>query len=436
MRKKGLGFFALASIVIGSQIGSGAFVLPSVLAPFKTIGLFGWGISVSGAIALALICAELASHLPKNGGPHVYVGEAFGHTASFFTAWIYWIISWSSSSVLLVTTVNYLKTITGTLTAFENISIELMILFTVTYVNVIGVKFSGIIETILTVLKIIPLIVLPIIFFFFFEPSYFDFSIKSVAGETDLLSILSKTALLTFWGFIGVECATTPAESVINPSKTIPRAIVWGTICVALIYVINTVSVIGVTGFEALQHTCAPYATAMGKIFPKYSDVAISMMAIIVCVGTLNAWTLTSSQIAYGAVSDGLFPKIFAKTNKADAPVFSLWISAIGMVPFLVMSEINCMQHGIDRLIDLLVSIFVFVYLVCCISFTKMIKKWYSEKGKRIKMIILSQIAVLFCIFTLYQDLLASFIVLCIFLALGFPVFWKRRKDINLFNGK
>ena len=434
MRKKGLGFLALVSIVIGSQIGSGAFVLPSVLAPFKTIGLLGWGVSVSGAIALALIFAELASHLPKNGGPHVYVGEAFGKTASFFTAWIYWIISWSSSSVLLVTAVNYLKAITGTLTTFECISIELMILFVVTYINVIGVKFSGIIETILTVLKVIPLIVLPVIFFFFFEPSYFNFSMKDVAGNTDLLSVISKTALLTFWGFIGVECATTPAESVRNPSKTIPRAIVLGTSCVALIYVINTVSVIGVTGFDVLTNTCAPYAIAMGKIFPKYSDIAISIMAIIVCIGTLNAWTLTSSQIAYGAVSDGLFPKIFARTNKSDAPVFSLWISAFGMIPFIVLSEVNCMQHGIDRLIDLLVSIFIFVYLVCCISFMKMIKRWYPDKNKRIKMILLSQFAVLFCIFTLYQDLLASFVVLCIFLALGFPVFWKHRKNIKFSN--
>lgn len=432
MTKKGLGFLALVSIVIGSQIGSGAFVLPSVLAPFKTIGLLGWCVSVAGAIALALIFAELASHLPKNGGPHVYVGEAFGRTASFFTAWIYWIISWSSSSVLLVTTVNYLKTITGSLTTLESISIEIIMLFAITCINVIGVKFSGIIETILTGLKVIPLVILPVIFFFFFEPSYFNFSIKDVAGNTDILSVISKTALLTFWGFIGVECATTPAESVKNPSKTIPRAIVIGTACVALIYIINTVSVIGVVGFDELLNTCAPYATAMSKIFPGYSNIAISVMAMIVCVGTLNAWTLTSSQIAYGAVSDGLFPKIFAKTNKADAPVFSLWISSIGMVPFLILSEINCMQHGLERLIDLLVSIFIFIYLVCCISFMKMIKKWYLSKGKRLRMIALCQFAILFCIFTLYQDLFASFMVLCIFLLLGVPIFWKHRNIIKL----
>ena len=436
MRKKGLGFLSLVSIVIGSQIGSGAFVLPSVLAPFKTIGLLGWGVSVSGAIVLALIFAELASHLPKNGGPHVYVGEAFGRVTSFFTAWIYWIISWSSSSVLLVTTLNYLKMITGSLTTLEGLSIELMILFAVTYVNVVGVKFSGIIETVLTFLKVIPLIVLPVIFFFFFDPSHFHFSIKTIAGDADPLSVISKTALLTFWGFIGVECATTPAESVKNPSKTIPRAIVIGTICVALIYILNTVSVIGVVGFDDLLNTCAPYAMAMSKIFSHFSDVAISVVAIIVCVGTLNAWTLTSSQIAYGAVSDGLFPKIFAKTNKADAPVFSLWISSIGMIPFLILSEINCMQHGLERLIDLLVSIFIFVYLVCCISFVKMIKKWYPNKGKRLRMMALSQFAILFCIFTLYQDLTASFIVLCIFLILGFPIFWKHRNDIRTWSSQ
>ena len=86
-RSKELGFIALVSIVIGSQLGSAAFVLPSQLAPFKTVGLLGWIVSVAGAISLALMFSDLSSHLPKNGGPHVYVSAAFGRIAGFFTAW-------------------------------------------------------------------------------------------------------------------------------------------------------------------------------------------------------------------------------------------------------------------------------------------------------------------------------------------------------------
>ena len=430
---KELNFLALVSIVIGSQIGSGAFVLPSVLAPFKTVGLLGWIISVAGAISLALIFSELASHLPKNGGPHVYVGEAFGRTAAFFTAWIYWIISWSSSSVLLVTAMNYLISITVPFTSVQVVIIETIVLFIITYINIVGMKFAGVIETVLTAMKILPLIVLPTIFCLFFDSSHFKFSLREIAGDSDLLTVISKTALLTFWGFIGVECATAPAESVQNPSKTIPRAITIGTICVAIVYILNTVSIIGVVGFDALQKTNAPYAVVMSSIFPKYSDIAISIMAIIVCIGTLNAWTLTSGQIAYGAVSDGLFPKIFGKVNKSGAPVFSLVISAVGMIPFFIIEEMDCWRNGLEKLLDLLVSVFVFIYMVCGISYMRLIKKWYNDKVKRIKARILAQFAVTFCIFVLYQDLLASCIVLGIFIILGFPVFLKNKNNINLF---
>ena len=112
---KQLGFISLVSIVIGSQLGSAAFVLPSQLAPYKTIGIFGWIVSVAGAISLALVFSDLSSHIPKSGGPHVYVTSALGRTAGFFAAWIYWIISWASNSILLVTSVGYLTNITGKL---------------------------------------------------------------------------------------------------------------------------------------------------------------------------------------------------------------------------------------------------------------------------------------------------------------------------------
>ena len=430
---KKIGFLSLVSIVIGSQIGSGAFVLPSLLAPFKTVGLLGWIISVSGAISLALIFAELAAHLPKNGGPHVYVGAAFGRTASFYTAWLYWIISWASSSILLVTTVNYLEIITGHLSSITKIIIESTV-FIITFINILGVKFAGIISTILTALKVLPLIILPVIFLMFFDPSHFKISLNEVSNSSDLLTTLSKTALLTFWGFIGVECATAPAESVKNPSKNIPRAITIGTACVATIYIINTLSVIGVVGFEALEKTNAPYALVMGSIFPKYSDIAISVMAIIVCVGTLHAWTLTSGQIAYGAVSDGLFPKMFGKLNKSGAPVLALLITAFGMIPFFIIEEMDRWRSGLEKLLDIMVSIFVFIYMLCSIAYIMLIKKWYKEKNKRIKSYILAQFAITFCIFVLYQDILSSCIVLAIFIVLGIPVFWKNRHNIKLEN--
>lgn len=423
-----LGFIALVSIVIGSQLGSAAFVLPSQLAPFKTVGLLGWIVSVAGAISLALVFSDLSSHLPKNGGPHVYVSSAFGRVAGFFTAWIYWIISWSSNSVLLVTTIGYLTILTGTLSCPQIFAIEVAILSVITIVNIVGMKFSGVVETVLTGLKILPLLFLPVIFFMFFDPSFFKISIKEVVNTGDTLTTISQTALLTFWGFIGVECATTPAESVKNPKRTIPRAIIIGTSCVALIYLMNTISITGVVGFEKLEGTTAPYAVVMENIFGHYSNVAISLMAMIVCIGTLNAWTLTSGQIAYGAYKDGLFPKIFGKVNKTGAPNSALIIAAIGTLPFLALEQLH--HGGLAKLIDMLVSVFIYVYLICCISYMKLLKNWYTRKV-RLKKLILAEFSIIFCIFTLSQDIISSIIVLIIFILIGIPIFIKYKDMIK-----
>ena len=429
-RHKELNFIALVSIVIGSQIGSGAFILPSLLAPFGVVGLFGWIVSVSGAVSLALIFSELSSKLPKNGGPHVYVTEAFGRKAGFFTAWIYWLISWSSNSVLLVTTVSYLSIITGKLSSIEIIIIETIILSLITIVNILGVKFSGIVETVLTFLKVVPLVVLPVIFMFFFDWNNFHFNLNcSDLNCGGVAETVAKTGLLTFWCFIGVECATTPAESVKNPKKTIPMAIIIGTVSVAFIYLSNSITVIGVSGFDSLMQSDASYAVAMKKVFGSSSDFFISATAIIVCLGTLNAWTLTSGQIAYGAFEDKLFPKIFGKVNKSGAPVAAIIISSVGMIPFFIVEQMDFV-HGLNKLIDLLVSIFLIIYLVCAVSYMKMIRTWKKTTIAKIKAYSLAIFSVVFCVFVLAQNIIASLVVFFIFVLLGCPVFFKNKKNI------
>ena len=82
-----IGFWAVFSIVTGSQIGSGVFTLPPCLAPYGVLGLFGCLLAGLGAMALCYVFASLCSRLPKTGGPHVYVQHAFGPKIAFFSGW-------------------------------------------------------------------------------------------------------------------------------------------------------------------------------------------------------------------------------------------------------------------------------------------------------------------------------------------------------------
>ena len=73
-----MGFWAVLSFVVSSQVGSGVFLFPHTLAPFGTLGLLAWGLAGLGAILLALVFAGLCRRYPFTGGPHVYVTKGFG----------------------------------------------------------------------------------------------------------------------------------------------------------------------------------------------------------------------------------------------------------------------------------------------------------------------------------------------------------------------
>lgn len=434
--KRELGFVALVSIVIGSQIGASAFMNPALLAKYNLTGIIGLAIAAMGAISLSLVFSNLSSHLPKNGGPHVYVVEAFGRAAGFFTAWIYWIISWLSNAVLLSIIVGYLVIVTGELTSTEVIMLETFIVLVITCVNIIGVKFSGAAGIILTALKMIPFFILPLVFSAFFEASNFKISLSNLSFDFDAISTTSKVVLLGFFGFIGVECATAPAESVRDPKKTIPRALIMGTLIVAAVYIINVVSMVGLIGFERLAESSAPYAVAIEKIFGHSSKIAMSFMAIVVCVGTLNAWTLISGQIAYGAYEEGLFPSVFGKLNKSGAPVVALLLAAVGMIICFIVQQSDSLKDSLIKLVNISVSIFLYVYFVCCLAYMKLIPRWKKTTKERMKAYILSIFSIAFCVFVLAGDMLwetgtSSLLALAAFIILGVPIFLNNKKSIR-----
>jgi len=312
MEKK-LNFRSVVALVIGSQIGSGIFLLPTSLAPFGSISLFGWLISGAGALLLALVFSQLSMHTSKGGGPHVYIEKSFGRRSAFFTAWTYWIISWASSIAVIVAAIGYLSPLIGISGPVLALVLELTIITIITGINIKSASLAGSCEVFLTFLKCAPLILIPIVGFFFLKSSHFE-----LAPGLPVLKSLNTATLLTFWGFIGIECATTAAGIIENPTKTIPKAVLLGTLVVAGIYFLNSFAVMGIVPPELLLTSQAPYVDAATIMFGGGWNHVIAIIAFIACIGTLNAWVLTSGLIAAEASKEGLFPKIFSRLIKLE----------------------------------------------------------------------------------------------------------------------
>lgn len=370
MPSKFMGFWAVFAIVFGSQIGSGIFMLPSVLAPYGFFGIFGWCFAGIGAVLLALIFSELCAKYPQTGGPHVYIKAEFGNTSAFFIGWAYWLVSWISTSVVIVSAVAYLTPFFDNPSHNFNLSLEIALLLIVTALNCKSVKLSGQVEFALTILKFVPFVAVPLILF----PS-FDYSCISISSDFSRFStmkLINTVTILCFWGFIGVECATTPAGSVKNPGKTIPRAIIFGTCSVAFVYFVNNAAVMGIVPSASLINSTAPFVDAINAAAGKNVSYLLSAIAFVVCIGTLNAWVLTSAQISLGLAEDRLLPRFFAKKNKEESPYISVLISTLGLIPILILTKQKSFSEQISYIINFSVIVFLIVYVACCLAYVKM----------------------------------------------------------------
>ncbi len=416
-----MGFWAVASLVVGCQVGSGVFTLPSSLAIYGPISIFGWLISGTGAILLALIFSYLCMKMPKAGGPHVYVEAAFGKDASFFTAWTYWLISWVSSIVVLIAAVTFINHIIGDNGPVFNLILEIFILLIITLINIKGVSFAGRIELILTIFKCLPLIIIPIGGLMMINLD--NFTPLNPSNYSDFEAI-NKVSLFTLWGFVGLESATATAGSIKNPGKTIPRAVVLGTVFVAIIYMLNSIGIMAIIPYHQLASENAPYVRAAQILFGGKWDILIAVISCVACLGTLNAWVLTSGQIAYGAAKDKLLPKIFGNVNKNNSPYLSIILSFLGTVPILFITLDKNLISQVNAVLDFSVTAFLFIYLVCMLSFLKL------KMGNK-KQVMVCILAIIFCLWVLHSVSLLNLAISLLFVLSGIPIYiWcKRRKN-------
>ena len=183
---KKIGLITTTSLVVGNMIGAGIFILPASLSTYGSISLLGWVFTASGAIILAKIFSNLSKIIVnKSGGPYAYSKEGFGDFIGFLVAWGYWISTWISNAAIAIAIIGALSFFFPILetNSFLAVSIGLSMIWFFTWINSNGVRTSGKIQVITTVLKILPLVFVIIFGLFFF--SLDNFPKFNLTGETD-----------------------------------------------------------------------------------------------------------------------------------------------------------------------------------------------------------------------------------------------------------
>jgi len=336
--KRSMGLWMATALVVGNMIGSGIFLLPATLADAAgPVSLIGWAFTGAGAVLLALVFANLGRALPRTGGPYAYAKRAFGDFAGFWTAWGYWIAVWAGNAAIAVAFVSYL-TVFWPQVGDNNLLGALVgigLIWLLTFANILGVRESGRIQVITTVLKFVPLAVIGLVGIFFIDGGNYE----PFAPNGASIGLLSSTAALTLWAFIGLESATVPAEEVKDPERTIPRATMIGTVLATALYVLATAAIMGIIPTDQLAASASPFSDAAGQVFGGGWDKVIALVAMVSTFGALNGWILLQGRVPLAAAEDGMFPAPFARVHGTrKTPVFGLVVSSVLASAVLLMN--------------------------------------------------------------------------------------------------
>lgn len=383
MTKKALNLPILISLVVGNMIGTGIFMLPASLAEFGTISILSWVYTSIGAIFLALTFANLNKRFPKTGGPYVYCKEAFGKPVGFTIAYTYWISNLVSIAGIAVASIGYLGFLTPILNGnspqynpYLVLACELGAVWLFTIINIMGLHTAGVVQLILTVIKILPLLLVTLIGLgSIHTANLMHFNLSNDSNFT----AMSSAAAMTFWAFIGLEAATVPSESSQNPSD-IYKATIFGTLIASTVYIASTFVLMGMIPVTQLKNSQFPFAEASTLLFGPHAASIIAICAVISGLGALNVCVLVQGQIVFAAARDQLFPRLFAKLSQQDVPVAGhiLSSSLISLLLFLTMQP--SLLEQFNNIILLAALLTLTAYFVTSLS---ALKFFIKEKSSR-----------------------------------------------------
>ena len=433
--KKQLGLWTSTSLVVGNMIGAGVFMMPAALAKFGGISLLGWVCSAIGAFLIAKVFAHLSKLLPAaDGGPYAYSQKGLGDFAGFLVAWGYLVSVWCSNAAITVSFISALSTFIPALATNPYLAIGtgLATIWFLSWINSLGILTSGILQLITTILKIVPIVLIGLVGLFYIQWNNF---LPFNASGTSTIAAITATTTFTFFAFLGIECATIPSGSVANSATTVAKATTLGTLIATLVYILGTVSVMGMIPAAALKNSVTPFADAAVIIWGQGAKYWVSAGVAISAFGALNGYILIQGQLPYAVAKDQLFPQIFMRKNDKGVPVYGIVISSIFVSVFMAMNYTKGLAEQFQFLILLTTSTILIPYIFCTASYLLMrLRVVGITKNIFTGAIVLAALIFLFCIWIMlglgYETVFWGFVLTMSSVPIYVFAIWKRDQNL------
>ena len=374
--KRTLGLLDATSIVAGSMIGSGIFIVTAAM--MRDIGSPGWMLVLwllTGVITIfaALSYGELASMMPNAGGQYVYIQRAYGRMISFLYGWtVFTVIQTGVIAAVAVAFAKYtsvffpeLNNIIYSNESFLTITYsQLLAIFSIiflTFINTKGVQNGRIIQLIFTSAKLFALFALIILGLAVglktntFTNNFADMwaatkttilpsgevTVVPIAGFA-LMGAMGATIINSLFSSDAWNNVTFIAGEIKDPKKNIPRSLFLGTLIVTIIYILANVAYLTLLPIEG--SASAQDAIGQGIKFASndrvgaaaasiiFGGLGASIMAILIMISTFgcnNGLILAGSRLFYAMSKDGLFFRKAQNLNSNQVPSIALWLQCL-----------------------------------------------------------------------------------------------------------
>jgi len=306
--RRTMGLFPAAAMVAGIILGASIFVQPSEISRHVSSipAMFGVWLA-AGALTLcgALVCAELASAFPQTGGVYIFLKEGISPAAGFLWGWA---MFWSVHSGIIAAIAVVFARYVGHFTPLGDTGVRVVAIGAILLlsgVNYLGVRLGSSVQTILTSAKVLAIALILIFVFALAAPGQAAEQTPS-AMELPPLRAFLLALIAGLFSFGGWHMVTYAAGETRDAEKTIPRALLIGTLVVTACYLGLNAAYLRVLPLSKLIASERVAADAASALVGNWGAAAVSVLVIVSALGSLNGIILAGPRVYFAMAQDGL----------------------------------------------------------------------------------------------------------------------------------
>lgn len=362
MLKRTLGTIGLMAVVF-FNVSGGPFSIEGLVAqlgPVLAIAMLAL-VPLVWALPETLIVAELSSMLPEEGGYYRWVRRAFGPFWGFQNGWITWLYSLVDMAIYPVLFNTYLAWFVPGIPDGARWAISLGVIWGATAINLRGALNVGRVSIISGTFVIggfltMALFALPNMTH---APWSTVAGVAGVGGDASLTSLLAVGLSTALWNYIGWDNASTVSGEVKDPTRSYPRALFTMLPLITIVYFVALLPALGATDWTTWKEGGWPAiaAAATGKAGP-FIAAWIAAAGMVSALALFNALLLVYSRIPLAMATDGLMPKLLARTDARGTPRNAVLASAVcysvfALLPFSTLVVADVLLYAIAVLMEL-----------------------------------------------------------------------------------